>query len=374
MLDTLGADLLPNRRIQMLGKRGSYSGVTEGGILSDQQVRLETVPIGIWLTAIVSIGAAVYALVTWDQPHRDWLIGIAIAGLLTAPLIQLMPWKRIVKSRHRELFFLTWSGVDVLFIGTSAALDGGSQSPFVLLLVLPLLFASLSYPLRETIFVAASILAVFVALAFGIGGGVPYSGLGAFAMICIGLLSFWEASTQSDRRHELAGIAKALRASESTSWIQAQQQREVASFGQLALGGADTDALQAEAVRLVAGTLDIEVAGVLKIEPGGEEFSVAAGVGLPEGEVRVPAGYDSQSGYALATGSATVVSDWSQEGRFRQSPMLADLGTKSGVSVLIKAKGRPYGVLGVQSLRLRQFTGEDVSFLQAIANILANAI
>ncbi len=327
------------------------------------------------MTTIVTIGAAVYALVSWEQPNRSWILAIALAGLLSAPLVRSLPWERIVQSPRRDLYFLAWTLGDVLLVGAAAALDGGAQSPFTLLLVLPLLFASLSYPLRETIIVIACTMIVFGVLAFGVGGGLPYSGFGAFAMAAIALLSSWSAKIQSDRRRDLAAVAQALRQSESTSWVQARQQREVASFGQLALGGADTDALQAEAARLVSRTLDVEIVAVMKLAEEGDHFERVAGVDPTEAApMPVPTGYSSQAGYTLATGAATVVSDWTEESRFQQAPVLKQLGTRSGVTVLIKAKGRPYGVLGVQSVAVREFTAEDVSFLQAIANILANAI
>lgn len=371
--------ILQNGRRPCSGKRGSYSGATEGRILSDQRVRLATVPLGIWLTAFVAIGAGVYGLATWDQPNRGWILAIAVAALVSAPMIRLLPWERIVESRRRELVFVSWSLADIAFIGAAAALDCGSKSPFSLLLVLPLLFAALSFPLRETVLVAASTLVVFGWLAFGVGGGIPYSGLGAFAMLCITLISFWGSKTQSDRRRELARIAEALRASESTSRVQAQQQREVASFGQLALGGADTDALQAEAVRLVSRTLSVEIAGVLKLMPERGGLLISAAVGLPPeavGKATLPGDSGSQSGYTLATGSPTIVVDWETEDRFERTPFLTELGlpTRSGAMMPIKGKGGPYGVFVVQSLNLREFTAEDVSFLQAIANILANAI
>ena len=151
----------------------------------------------------------------------------------------------------------------------------------------------------------------------------------------------------------------------------------MARFGQLALGGADTDALQAEAVRLVARTLQVDIAGVLKVQGSGEEFLIVAGVGLPDGAVgraRVPGGTSSQSGYTLSTGSPIVVTDESTEERFERSPILTELGVLSGITVLIKAKGQPYGVLGAQHTKARDFSPQDVSFMQAIANILANAI
>jgi diguanylate cyclase (GGDEF)-like protein len=49
-------------------------------------------------------------------------------------------------------------------------------------------------------------------------------------------------------------------------------------------------------------------------------------------------------------------------------------GVQSGAAVLIKGTGPAYGVLGVQAKQKREFTPEDVSFMQAIANVLANAI
>ena len=40
--------------------------------VSDEElgVRLEAVWVGVWITVIVSVGCAVYALATWDQPNR----------------------------------------------------------------------------------------------------------------------------------------------------------------------------------------------------------------------------------------------------------------------------------------------------------------
>jgi diguanylate cyclase (GGDEF)-like protein len=102
-----------------------------------------------------------------------------------------------------------------------------------------------------------------------------------------------------------------------------------------------------------------------------------AAVGLPEeqiGKTRVPTGYRSQSGYALATGKPTVVRDWRTETRFQESKLQADAGMTSAAIILIKGKGEPYGVLGAGFRSEYEFTPEDVNFMQAIANVLANAI
>ena len=341
-------------------------------------MRLSTVPIGVWMTVIVSVGSITYGLATWGDPNREWIVALSALGLLTAPAIHLLPIERIVRSdRWREPFFVTWSVADVLFIVSCSALDGGTHSPYTLLLVLPFLFAALSYPVRGMVAVGAVTVLGVLVVSQAVGGGAAYSGMGAFALLSVALLSSWEARNQASLREELAGTAAALRSSEGTSWVQAKQQREVASFGQLALGGADTGALQAEAMQLMARTLGVEIAGLMKADQPGEDLLVVAAVGLPEeaiGKARVPAGHGSQSGYTLATGSPTVVNDWSTEDRFEQSPILEELGAKSGITVLIKAKGSPYGVIGAQSLSVREFTPQDVSFTQAVANILASAI
>jgi diguanylate cyclase (GGDEF)-like protein len=272
---------------------------------------------------------------------------------------------------------VAWSTADIVFIALCAGLDGGTRSPYILLLVLPFLFAAQSYPVKQTVVIGALNVLVFLAIGIVIGGGFVYSGMGGFALLCVALLSSLEARNQARRREELAATAGALRESESTSWVQAQQQREVASFGQLALGGADTDALQAEAVRMVARTLQVEVAALMKVSEDGDSFLIVAATGMGDGAVgnaRVPTGYGSQAGYTLATGSPTVVADWKAEDRFEKSPVLQELGAQSGITVLVKAKGHPYGVLGVQKTSVREFTPQDVSFMQAIANIIANAI
>jgi diguanylate cyclase (GGDEF)-like protein len=159
--------------------------------------------------------------------------------------------------------------------------------------------------------------------------------------------------------------------------MQTRQQMEVARFGQLAIEGTDIDGLTHEATQLIDRVLDIDVAGVMKLLPGGDELLLISAIGLPEEQIdkaTAPTGYRSQSGYALATGLPTVVRDWRSETRFEESHLQAEAGLRSAVIVLIKGKGEPYGILGVGSRTVREFSQQDVSFMQAIANVLANAI
>ena len=358
--------------------RGDRSPQGAGGT-SEQEIqsRLRSVQVGIWLSVIVSIGCALYALETWDRPNRALILAVIGIGVLSAPLIRALPVERIVRGPRRDLFFAGWSIGDLVLIATLAGLDGGSESAYTMLLVLPFLFASLSYPTKWTALVGLTALASVFILGLGIGGGFPFSGFGLFVGTCVALLAALEARNQLSQRRALTETASALARSEESSRLQAHQQSEVARFGQQALEGADIDELALEASRILTDVLDIDYGGVLKLLPSGEELLLVSAVGLPEeliGEARVPADHRSQCGYAIATGKATVVNDWGIETRFQQSELQAKQGLKSAAIVLIRGKGPPYGMLVAGSRGRHKFTREDVNFMQAIANVLANAI
>jgi diguanylate cyclase (GGDEF)-like protein len=349
------------------------------GDVGEQEIqsRLASVKVGIWLSIVVCIGGALYAIGTWDRPNRVLILAVTALGLFSAPLVRALPLERMVRSRYCEVFFVAWSVADIALIATIAGLDGGSQSAYMLILVLPFLFAALSYPPRTIAIVGLTALIAFFGIAFGVGGGLPFSGFGLFAGACIALLAAWEARNQSTGRRHLAEAAAALSRSEASSRMQTHQQMEVARFGQLALEGTEIDVLTEEATQLMDRVLGIDIGGVMKLLPGGDELLLISAVGLPDdqvGETRVPTGYKSQSGYAMATGQPTVVRDWRTETRFEESELQAEAGMRSAVIVLIKGKGEPYGILGVGSRTVREFTRQDVSFMQAIANVLANAI
>ena len=351
----------------------------EAGGVGDQEfeTRLASIRLGIWLSAIVCIGCGVYALGTWDQPNRSLILVTIAIGLISAPLMFLLPLERIIRGPWREVFFVAWSAADIALITVCAGLDGGSTSPFVLLLIMPFLFASLSYPLRPMVTTFIVEMVALLILAFAVGGGLPFDGFGLFAALCVAALGGWEARSQARRRRALGEAAGALVRSEESSRLQAQQQSAVARFGQQALEGAEINELGWEACRILTDVLDIDYGGVLKLLPGGDELLLVSGVGLPEamiGEARVPADERSQSGYALATGQPTVVDDWNTETRYQQSALQSQQNMQSAAVVLIQGKAEPYGVLGAGSRALHGFSEADVNFMQAIANVLANAV
>jgi diguanylate cyclase (GGDEF)-like protein/PAS domain S-box-containing protein len=157
----------------------------------------------------------------------------------------------------------------------------------------------------------------------------------------------------------------------------AAQQAAVARLGERALEGSSPSELMQEAVACAASLLDVEIASVLELAREEECFVLRAGVGWPAsaiGTFRTPTGKGSQSGYTILTRSPVVVPDWAQETRFRQSEALRELGARSAVSVTIEGSAGPFGVLGAMAMRPRSYAPGDLDYLQALANVLADAL
>ena len=165
--------------------------------------------------------------------------------------------------------------------------------------------------------------------------------------------------------------------------VRARQQQAVADLGTFALrslgrDGVDTHVLMQRAVEIVAEVLDVEYCKVLELLPGGAYVLLRAGVGWREGLVgtaEVDTGGDSQAGYTLMSDEPVVVADLRTEERFGGPALLREHEVVSGVSCVITGQdGEPWGVLGAHTKLRRDFTRDDVHFLQAIANLLGAAV
>jgi PAS domain S-box-containing protein len=158
----------------------------------------------------------------------------------------------------------------------------------------------------------------------------------------------------------------------------AKQQEAVARLGERALTEVDLQKLFEEVVATVADILDVEFVKILELVPGDAELLLRAGVGWKPGSIGTAhesTGRHSQAGYVLASGGPVSVIDLKTETRFAVPALLHDHGVNSGVSVPIAGRdGRAYGVLGAHTAKRRRFEEYDVSFLTAIANVIAGAI
>ncbi len=157
----------------------------------------------------------------------------------------------------------------------------------------------------------------------------------------------------------------------------ARQQTTIARLGQLAISNSDLDALMTNVVRGVADTLDVEYCEVLECLAGGEQAILRAGVGWKDGLIgyaTIGTDLESQAGYALASDAPVIVKDLRRERRFSGPPLLHDHSVVSGISMTVRGCDGPFGVLGAHTTKQRKFDQDEINFLQAVANLLADAI
>ncbi len=158
----------------------------------------------------------------------------------------------------------------------------------------------------------------------------------------------------------------------------ARQQALVASLGQTALvSTTGLDDLFTEAVHCIVSAFDADYGAILELLPHGEALRLRTGVGWKEelvGSGTLSVGEGSNIGYTLSSGEPVIIEDMETETRFGEDPPLRDHGVVSGASVVIPGKDRPFGVVAVFSRERRAFSKDDVHFVKAVSNILADAI
>jgi diguanylate cyclase (GGDEF)-like protein/PAS domain S-box-containing protein len=154
------------------------------------------------------------------------------------------------------------------------------------------------------------------------------------------------------------------------------QQAVVARLGESALQDGDPGALMRKATELIGGVPGIQSACIWEVGRDGRRLNLRAGLGdeVAGAGRRVSAGRDSHAGAALDTGAHAIVSDWESESRYTMPPVLRALGAASSLAVVIDGKNRPFGVLDVHAAEPGRFGAKDVPFVQAAANVLADAI
>lgn len=176
-------------------------------------------------------------------------------------------------------------------------------------------------------------------------------------------------------RERTAELAYATQTAVAAFENRVRQQSAVAELSRRALEGRDLTSVLDDAVSLVTKVLDVEFCKILEL--AGNALSLRAGVGWKEGSVgkiSLPIGLGSHGGFTLLSSSPVVVEDLKTETRFKAPAFFLDHDIRSGVSVIIHGRGKPYGILGAHTKRQRAFTGDDVHFLQSVADVLAAAI
>jgi diguanylate cyclase (GGDEF)-like protein/PAS domain S-box-containing protein len=155
----------------------------------------------------------------------------------------------------------------------------------------------------------------------------------------------------------------------------AAQQATVARLGETALRDGDPEPLMEEAVSLLTEIEAVDNACIWGLDNDGRGLHLRAGLeGQIAGGQGASAARASHAGAAVESGLHVIVDDWSAERRYSMPPALRALAVRSSLAVVIQGKSEPFGVLEIHSKLPSRFTPQDVHFVQASANVLADAI
>lgn len=157
----------------------------------------------------------------------------------------------------------------------------------------------------------------------------------------------------------------------------ARRQEAVSSLRQLALTDGTIDALLSETVMLVSLALDVDYSSVLELQPDQHTLLLRAGEGWQVGllgKAVSTASSDTLAGCSLDTDDLLCVDDIRTDPRFANEPYLSEHQVVSSMHMLIVGRSQSFGVLGVHTTQIRQFSPDERNFLKAIANALSTAI
>jgi diguanylate cyclase (GGDEF)-like protein/PAS domain S-box-containing protein len=175
--------------------------------VSALRMREATISAGIWLTYGVGCLGEVYVALTWGRPNRTGLAVLFAMAIAAGFIVSLLPRPRIVRSRFRELFFLSWTLADFALILLGTLADGGTSSPIVLVFFIPVVFSSMSYPLGSVAVVGTLGVLSYLGVALSTGGAsLTYQGAFAAALACTAGMSGWHARNHN-RQHDALAAA-----------------------------------------------------------------------------------------------------------------------------------------------------------------------
>jgi len=149
----------------------------------------------------------------------------------------------------------------------------------------------------------------------------------------------------------------------------------LAQLGREAVDSRDLQRLLDRVPAIAMEALQVEEATVYLLDPDRSCFRVIGGTGRTGSPAApsLPNSVDNEPGFVVASQKALVVSDYAQDGRFRDPGHLQP-GPASGMTVPLADRGRIIGVLSVHSRQAQRFGDDEARFLESISNLLATCL
>lgn len=130
-------------------------------------------------------------------------------------------------------------------------------------------------------------------------------------------------------------------------------------------------------VRLVAQFMDAEFCKIMKYRKNTNDLIFISGYGWGSEFNRdtiIPADESLQGGYTINNDSLMVVNDLLNDPRFTGHASLMKYNVRSGISTTIKTDDEIYGIIGVHSTKVNNFSIYSIEFFNSIALFLSNLL
>ena len=176
--------------------------------VSDHGVRLASIPAGVRVTLIVCAAAAIDVAFYAVPSRRVALFAILGVACLGALATGRLPWERIVNGRWREPAFLAWSLSNVATISVFGFVNNTPNSALALLFFVPIVFVSMTYPLKSVLIVGFTSALAYLAVAVHAGSTPDYVLMFIAVLGSTALMGAWQARNHDGVRAELARMSR----------------------------------------------------------------------------------------------------------------------------------------------------------------------
>jgi PAS domain S-box-containing protein len=163
------------------------------------------------------------------------------------------------------------------------------------------------------------------------------------------------------------------------SQLESRRRRDAAvvELSRLALEASSVADLVNAVAPWIAAELSVNVVEIFELLRSADALRLVASVGLPQVAPGSLAPVDPNGPLGsgvLRARQPLIITDWSQESRFRQAEVLRTAGNTTSVSVVIGTVERVYGVLSAHAHDPRIFSEDDVLFLERVALLLGHGM
>lgn len=150
--------------------------------------------------------------------------------------------------------------------------------------------------------------------------------------------------------------------------VRARQLRSLAELGTHMVRAPDLDAAFSEVVQVVAQVLEVDLCGILELMVDGSSLTLRAGVGWDV------APHDDTTGTLHPAVSPAGADGKPREARNVSVPLPEGYGADSGICFFIDGFEHPFGVLSIHSRDAREYTSDEIQFVQSVAHLLSELV